>query len=172
MSRFVKGMSGNPRGRPRKAKPVQASAFDIIFDRRITVVQNGAPRDLSIEEGLQLKTYQSALAGNKPARRAVLKMIAKREQWLASRRASHAKVTMRREHAMRNADKALLILGIITPDERFWSKNGNERYVMEKWAVEAAIKRMRPRSMARRYLDSCGMFTRDAATIAWPDASD
>lgn len=115
MSRFVKGTSGNPRGRPRKAKPVQASAFDIIFDRTITVVQNGAPRDLSIEEGLQLKTYQSALAGNKPARCAVLKMIAKREQWLASRRTTHTKVTMRREHAMRNADKALLILGIITP---------------------------------------------------------
>ena len=86
--RFLKGRSGNPKGRPRKqiAPPDAArSAFEIVFEKRVTVTQAGVDQELSVEEALQLRTYQDALAGNRAARREVLKMIAKREKAMADR---------------------------------------------------------------------------------------
>src|SRR3954452_17139197 len=76
--RFQKGQSGNPAGRPRVRRP-HVSAFDIIFDKTLTVTQNGVERELTIDEALQLQTYQAALKGSKMAVRAILKMIEKRE---------------------------------------------------------------------------------------------
>ena len=80
---FQKGHSGNPKGRPRKqVAPPDAtrSAFEIVFEKRVTVTQGGVDQELSVEEALQLRTYQDALAGNRAAQRTILKMIAKREK--------------------------------------------------------------------------------------------
>src|SRR5215204_1796535 len=82
---FRKGVSGNPKGRPKGTGVRRPSAFEIVFDKTVRVMQNGQPRELTIEEALQLRTFQDALAGNRAARREVLKMIAAREKWLAQR---------------------------------------------------------------------------------------
>ena len=49
-------------------------------------MQNGKPREVTVEEALQHRTYQDAIAGNRAAQREVLRMIDKREKWLASKR--------------------------------------------------------------------------------------
>lgn len=77
-TRFRTGQSGNPAGRPQARRP-HISAFDIIFDKTLTVTQGGVERELTVDEALQLQTYQAALKGSKMAVRAVLKMIEKRE---------------------------------------------------------------------------------------------
>jgi len=56
------------------------------------VTQNGRQRELTVEEALQHRTYQDAIAGSRFAQRQVLKRIAKREQWLAARRARRPRV--------------------------------------------------------------------------------
>jgi len=84
-SRFRKGQSGNPNGRPKADPGPSPSAFDIILDRTLPVTQNGKPRELTIEEALQHRTYEDAIAGSRPAQRQVLKWIAKREKWFAAK---------------------------------------------------------------------------------------
>ena len=65
-TRFRAGQSGNPAGRPKKRRP-HVSAFDIIFDKTLTVTQGGVERELTVDEALQLQTYQAALS--RPGRR-------------------------------------------------------------------------------------------------------
>lgn len=42
-TRFRKSQSGNPAGRPKARRP-HVSAFDIVFDKTLTVTQNGIER--------------------------------------------------------------------------------------------------------------------------------
>ena len=108
--RFQKGQSGNPSGRPKKRRP-HVSAFDVIFDKTLSVTQGGVERELTVDEALQLQTYQAALKGSKMAIRQVLKMIEKRETALLKLSPpATAPVTMEVEHEAENADEAMRIL--------------------------------------------------------------
>jgi hypothetical protein len=96
-TRFRKGQSGNPAGRPKKRRP-NISAFEIIFEKTLKVTKGEVERQLTVHEALELQTYQAALAGNRQAERKILKMIAKREAALAKREGvpSTGKVTTER----------------------------------------------------------------------------
>lgn len=170
-TRFRKGKSGNPKGRPRKQLP-PVSAFDIIMEQTLTVTQNGVERELSVDEALQLRTYQDALAGSRPARREVLKMIAKREKWLAAERPVKpigiGKVEM--EHEARNADEALLILGIATekPTPLHYGEKNDLLLQLEPWVVQAGLARSRRHRFQDKDITEIRRCTRDADTITWP----
>jgi hypothetical protein len=172
VSRFVKGRSGNPGGRPRKQPVAPPSAFDIIMDRTIEVNQDGRSRELTVEEGLQLKTYQAALAGSKPARREILKMIAKREQWRAKRKPPRTAIKFVSERDPRNADAAMLLLGITARTPNWGDEDPYERYLLEPWAVKEALRRMKAGRITRRDLDECRRCVRDPGSIDWPDGVD
>lgn len=172
--RFKKGESGNPKGRPKKGPTKAAgSAFDIIVDRTLTVTRGGVQREVTMEEALQHRTYQDALAGNRSARREILKMIAKREKWLAVKSSKSKKsVELRTEPAdPDNANQALLLLGIACHDPR-WADDKHDKYerlLLEPWAVQAAFGR---RNGGSRLTDTekaeIMRCTRDAGTLRWP----
>jgi len=169
--RFQKGQSGNPKGRPRKSKTPTAhnSAFDVIVDRKLTVMKDGVPHELSVEEGLQHKTYQQAIAGDRAARRAVLKMILKREQALAEKApAKQGKIEFGIEHDPENANDALVILGIarrysLGPEDQY------DRLKLEPWAVQAALRRRRGGSkLTEKEIEEIKRTTWDPETLIWP----
>ena len=74
-TRFQKGRSGNPKGRPPKPRRPNVSAFEIVLDKRLTAPMGGKERELTVEEVLQQQTLRDALAGKRMAIRKVLKMI-------------------------------------------------------------------------------------------------
>jgi Family of unknown function (DUF5681) len=92
---FGKGRSGNPGGRPTASPAPQSSAFDIVVEKTLTVARHGIAREITVEEALQQRTYQDALAGKRMAQREVLKWIAKREAWLVKHapKASRPEIT-------------------------------------------------------------------------------
>ncbi len=101
-TRFRKGQSGNPAGRPKKAKAApQASAFDIVIDRTLAITQGGRQRDVTVDEALQHKTYQDAIDGSRAARCEVLRMIAKREKAIAARQPPAKSLELRCEGPIR-----------------------------------------------------------------------
>ena len=115
-TRFKPGQSGNPQGRPKKRGP-NVSAFDVLFDRTLTVTQNGVERELTIDEALELQTYQAALKGSRMAIRQVLKMIEKREAALAKRDKPAVRPNpVLVEYDANNVDDAMRILGIADID--------------------------------------------------------
>jgi hypothetical protein len=166
--RFAKGQSGNPAGRPRKRRP-HVSAFDIIFDKTLTVTQNGVERELTIDEALQIQTYQAALKGSRMAIRAVLKMIEKREVALA-KLAPTPKTPMKPLsiiHDCDSADEAMQLLGISAMDESEvgWWK---DRPKLATWATQAAISRPGRRTFDDKTLADARRSTIDPDRVKWP----
>lgn len=168
--RFVKGQSGNPGGRPKKRRP-HVSAFDIIFDKTLTVSQNGVERELTMDEALQIQTYQAALKGSRMAARAVLKMIEKREEALA-KKAPAPKVQAYKfghEQDPRNADDAMLLLGITVPDPA-WSGpcQYGTRMKLATWAAQAALSRPGRRQLTDKDREEIKRTTLEPSKLKWP----
>ncbi len=171
---FQKGHSGNPKGRPKKTRRAEsASAFDVIVDKTLTITRDGRPREVSVEEALQHKTYQEAIAGSRAAQRMILKMIAKREAYLAAR-AGEAPVRppeIRYEpEDPSNADAAMLLLGIACRNPANEDVSADrEQLLLEPWAVQAALSRRRGgKKLDDRDIKEIRRCTRDPDTLRWP----
>ncbi|MBC2776610.1 DUF5681 domain-containing protein [Parasphingopyxis marina] len=166
--RFAKGHSGNPNGRPQKAAE-RASAFDVIVDKTLTITQGGKPREVTVDEALQHRTYQDAIAGGRMARRTILKMIAKREKAAAASRPKRNNPVEVLIEAVdpRNADEAMIILGIVDRDPR-WDEPDDAHLLLEPWAVNAALARRAVRELTDRQREDIRRCTRDAKTLKWP----
>ncbi len=134
------------------------------------MTQGGRQREVTVDEALQHKTYQDAIAGSRIARREVLKMIAKREQALAARqpRPTPGGLQMEREDPA-NAEAALLILGIAALDPRWAQVEGDDRrLLLEPWAVQAALSRRGRKPLGEREVAGVERCTRDPETLVWP----
>ena len=169
MGRFVKGQSGNPNGRPRKRRP-NVSAFDIVFDKRLTVTENGVERELTVDEALQLKTYEAALKGSKLAVRQVLKMIEQRERALQAKalKTEHNPVQVKVSHNSDSANEAMLLLDILCHNPEDSMRQGPRPLLVQTWAAQAALSRpgrKKPEKPSSRDLD---LFVRDFAQVRQP----
>jgi len=170
-SRFRKGESGNPNGRPKKPKEQRASAFETLIARTIPVMQNGQQRDLTLDEALQLKTYHDALDGKRAAIRGALKMIAQRDAWLAKHTPTFRPLPRLIEYDSRNADEALLLLGIAERDPRLdYPSDRYERLLLQPWATQKALSRPGRRRLTKDEISEIKRCTRDADTLRWPES--
>ena len=167
-TRFSKGQSGNPAGRPRQRRP-HVSAFDIIFDQTLTVTQNGIERELTVDEALQLQTYQAALKGSKMAIRTVLKMIEKREA--AMTKAMPGKPGMAKievEASATNADGVLELLGIAEMSETLPGRPGHGTLKLKTWATQLAISRPGRKAIEHQDREDVERYTVDPQKLRWP----
>jgi len=171
-----KGRSGNPGGRPTASRAPQSSAFDIVAEKILTMVHHGIARELTVEQALQQRTYQDALAGKRMAQREVLKWIAKREAWRTKHapRPSRSTITIKTSPDPDNADAALVLLGIAAADpSRAEFGQDRAQLLLEPWAVQAALRRRRGGQRLtdgeRNEIRRC---TRDPDCLRWPRGTD
>ena len=172
-TRFRKGQSGNPKGRPKGTKAkTSGSAFDVVIDKTLSVTRSGVQRQLTIEEALQHKTLHKALAGDRAARREVLRMIEKREKALAkSNGTGERSVEIRVDRVdANNVNEALLVLGAARPDTKWADRDMANRLLrLELWAVQAALDRRRGGSrLSDADIKGIKDHTRDQERLHWP----
>ena len=175
-TRFQKGKSGNPKGRPKLRSRLTSSAYDVILDRTLIITENEKQREATVEEALQFKTLEQALAGNPMAQREVFKMIAEREAALAKTQSSTPSCTITYENETMNALEALQFLGIALPDLT-WAddevaKDKHLRLLLEPWAVQKAISRRRSRRLDEKDRAEVVRCTRDPSSLKWPRRSN
>ena len=169
--RFQKGRSGNLKGRPRAAKEQQTSAFDIVFNRTLTVMQNGMSREITIQEGLEHRTYRDAIDGSLMAQRTVLRWIDERNKVRAAKAPrNRPEIKHYVEIDPQNADTALQILGVATHNEgRDQEVNERVPLLLEQWAVQAALTRRRGgERLSDVQVAEIKRSTRDAGELRWP----
>jgi hypothetical protein len=169
-SRFKPGRSGNPAGR--RAKSPTGSAFTLILDKTVMVKSKSKVETRSVEEALQLRTYQEALKGKSMAIREVLRWILKRETWLArnrpvsQRRFTYAGIRQDPD----NADEAMVILGIATHDPKGADRRQDRaQLLLEPWVVKLALGRSRRvRALTNKDLEDIRRCSRDDGSINLP----
>lgn len=167
--RFAKGQSGNPAGRPKKRRP-NVSAFDIIFEKTLTVSHGGVERELSVDEVLELQTYLAALKGSRMAIRQVLKMIERREAALAKVSPPTVKpAKLQVEYDSDNANNAMILLGIAEYSEPTAGGGPATRNLrLATWATQAAISRPGRRKLSERAIEDVKRLTLDPDKLKWP----
>src|ERR1700722_19961413 len=62
-TQFVKGQSGNPKGRPKGSQNL-ATLLEKIIRQRVTVTENGRSREMSKAEAIFLQMINKALRGD------------------------------------------------------------------------------------------------------------
>ena len=110
------------------------------------------------------------------AQRQVLKWIPKRDAWNAKHgpKPCHPPVTAHVSPDPDNADTALVLLGIATPDPARANLGGKRAHLLvELWAAQMALSRRRGGQRLtdeqRRDILRC---TRDAKLLRWPRGTD
>lgn len=73
-SRFKKGVSGNPRGRPRKERSLKY-LVETELDEKITLTENGRRIKLTKREVLAKKMVNDALTGDRRAQQALIRLV-------------------------------------------------------------------------------------------------
>ncbi len=73
-SQFKKGQSGNPRGRPRRAKTI-ASLFSGVLDEKVTVTENGRRHKIAKAEAMLKHLVNDAAQGDIKATQTVLRAM-------------------------------------------------------------------------------------------------
>ena len=164
--RFAKGASGNPKGRPRNAKATTVSAFDIVIDRTLTVIQNGRSREITVDEALQQKAYHEAIAGSRMAQRAVMKMVEKRDAASTAKHPPKVSYEVLIEQDCDSANAALVVLGIARATEI----SGAPRLKLETWAIQAALDRRKRAGFTTKELDEARRNALETKAVRWPEA--
>lgn len=127
----------------------------------------------SLEEALQLKTYQDALKGKAMAIREVLGWILKREIWLAKHRPQQkpSVVFAGTRQDPDNADEMLVQLGIARHNPAREGLNQKRaQLLLEPWVVKLAFrKRGLAQSLRSKQVENIRRCTRDDGSIVWPE---
>jgi hypothetical protein len=162
-TRFKKGQSGNPGGRPKKIAAAQ-SVFAVL-ERTLITRRDGKMREFSVDEALQHKTWQKAMAGERRGQREVLRMIIEREKALVKLRPQRTN-RIRVEHFNpKNAFEALRLLDLATDIN---VGKPNHALALQLWAVQAALNRRALSSLTPQEIAGIKESTHDAEKLKWP----
>jgi hypothetical protein len=147
--------------------------LEVLVEKTLTVADGGGTREITVEQALQQRTFQDALAGKRLAMREVVKWIIKREEWLAKHGPKVRRQPMRpflTSPDPDNADAALMLLGIAAPNPaRADWKTDRTHLLLEPWAVQAALRRRRGgQRLTEKEYDDIRRCTRDSDSLRWP----
>jgi hypothetical protein len=132
-SRFTKGKSGNPAGRPRGRH--RQAPYEAVLGRMLTIREGDAERQVTATEAFLLQLAKRGIEGDGAAARASLAVI----EEARNKRSEHSaigEVLLGAGGSLTTALEQLRMAKILDPYGK------TERMVLEPWLVEAALARL------------------------------
>ena len=161
-TRFQKGRSGNPRGRPRGSH--STIPYDSVLGQMVTIREDGRERRVTAAEAFLLQLTQKGLAGDSAAARASLAAI---EEARANRPAADQTFIRRIIFVsigigciLRDLGMAIKTHGHCEDKARWWLK---------PWILEAALARLGDRRLTPAEQREVWNATRKPESVGWPD---
>lgn len=162
-TRFQKGKSGNPKGRPRNRK--KELPYDTVLGQMVTIREDGRERRVTAAEAFLLHLTRKGLAGDSAAARASLAAI---EQAREKRGTSSAdQISVIEYHAIGFGVGS--VLGRLGLGKRYFPNNAERvHWLLNPWIVEAALNRLGSRRLDLDEQREVWRVTRTPDNINWP----
>jgi hypothetical protein len=162
-TRFKKGQSGNPKGRPRNRR--RDIPYDTLLGQMVTVREDGRERRITAAEAFILQLTKKGLEGDSASARASLTAI---ENARASRKANGTDQTIIRIQfrtfglCCAVEDLGMGVLVHPTDKERV-------RLMLKPWVLELALARLGDRRLSPEEQRTVAASTRTPEKVNWPD---
>lgn len=160
-TRFVKGRSGNPRGRPKNRR--REVPYDTVLGQMVTIREDGRERRVTAAEAFLLQLTRKGLAGDSAAARASLAAI---ETARAGRPSTHDNRMLRIVFVIYGIGGVLRTLGMGVKRNPLDAKR--VRWELQPWIVQAAIDRLGERVLSPEEQLQVWNVTRTPAKVNWP----
>jgi hypothetical protein len=161
-TRFQKGRSGNPRGRPRGRK--NGIPYDSVLGRMVIVRENGQDRRITAAEAFILQLTKKGLEGCSASARASLASIEQARSARSSHDGEQLQVIIMKVFGIGCVVEDLGMAVRINP-----YSEANVRLVLKPWIVEAAVNRMTPGQLSLEEQKTVLASTRSPEKVQWPD---
>lgn len=161
-SRFRKGQSGNPRGRPRNRH--REIPYDAVLGQMVTIREDGRERRVTAAEAFLLQLTQKGLAGDSAAARASLDAIESARASRVEEISGPSKIIV--SVVGSGADAIIGKLGIAF--HKFPADEARVRWELNPWIVEAALAKLGDRRLAKEEQRELWNATRAPHKVSWP----
>lgn len=159
-SRFRKGRSGNPKGRPRGSR--KQPPHEWLLGRMVTIREGGIEKKVTLAEAVVLKAAREGLEGDVIMARETLSMIPDTEGDDADKPEPMNILYV----APGNVNTALVPLRM---GKRLDLYRDTIRLMLEPWLVQAALDRLGSKRLTREEQRIVVKATRTPRKVNWPD---
>ena len=163
-TRFPKGVSGNPRGRP-KGKKAELP-HEAVLGRMVTIRKDGREQQVTAEEAYLLHIGKAGMDGDGPAARATLAAL-ERVSVQQSEDAPTGPIAI--ERVIVAPGSVTSALGPLRMARRLDAYRETAHVLLEPWLVEAALKRLGSRRLTEEQQKAVFAATRAPKKVQWPD---
>ena len=160
-TRFMKGQSGNPRGRPRSRR--REIPYDSVLGQMVSVREDGRERRITAAEAFLLQLTKKGLAGDSASARATLEAI---ENARAKRPADTPNLTVYLQWQIFGVSNAVEDLGLGIMVNAF--DKDKARLLLKPWIVEAALSRLGDRRLTADEQKVVVESTKTPRKVRWP----
>ncbi|PIW55260.1 MAG: hypothetical protein COW16_06865 [Sphingomonadales bacterium CG12_big_fil_rev_8_21_14_0_65_65_10] len=161
-TRFKKGQSGNPRGRPRNRH--REIPHDVVLGQMVTIREDGRERRVTAAEAFLLQLTQKGLAGDSAAARSSLEAIEKARSTRGDDREQIEVIVLK--FVGLGMDAILEPLAIAV--KKYPTDKDRVRWELNPWIVEKALDRLDDGQLTITEQKEVWGATRTPHKVEWP----